>query len=170
MDTIKEQLFNKFITLNISTRDELRSRIGEFELEGINNQIVEGYFSEYRKSLDNTREIPSTSQKVAVLGDLHIPYHNKLMVKNFIQFVKDEQPDQIILNGDVVDFYDLSSFDKNPERLNKLQEELDICVDLLKNLRKNCPKSKIIYILGNHENRLRRFLWKNPRLSSLNAL
>lgn len=169
---VKEKLFNEFTRLGISSREELRERIQEIEVKEVNQQIIEGYYAEYRKIFRDNREILSSQPtiKVVAIGDLHIPYHNKVMVKNFAQFCKDEQPDQIILGGDIVDFYDLSSFDKNPDRLNNLQDEISECVDFIKNLRKACPDSKLVYIIGNHEDRLRRFLWKNPQLASLEAL
>lgn len=168
---IQSSLFEKFNSLGISSREELRDRIEEIQSEGTNQQIIEGYYAEYRKSFKDAGKVSAPTIKVAVLNDTHIPYHNKVMVKNFIQFCEDEQPDQIILNGDMVDFYDLSSFDKNPEREGKLQEELDILKHFLSALRRKCPSSKIVYIEGNHEDRLRRYLWKNAKsLSSLRAL
>lgn len=171
MTDIQTQLYEKFNSLGISSREELRDRIEELQIEGINQQIIEGYYAEYRKSIKDTGKISTPTIKIAVLNDTHIPYHNKVMVKNFIQFCEDEQPDQIILNGDMVDFYDLSSFDKNPEREGKLQEELDILKHLLSMLRRKCPTSRIIYVEGNHEDRLRRYLWKKAKsLSSLRAL
>ena len=93
------------------------------------------------------------------------------MVSGFLEFCKDEQPDIIVLNGDIVDFYELSSFDKNPQRLFNLQDEIDQCRNFLRKLRFVCKSSKIVYILGNHEDRLRKVLWKDAKsLSSLRSL
>lgn len=165
---IKKELFDTFSRLDISTRDELRRRINEIKVEGINQQIIEGYFSEYKSS--SPKKV-TTPIKVVTVNDLHVPYHNKVMVQKIIEFLKVEQPDQIILKGDMVDFYDLSSFDKNPAREGKLQEELDILYRILSSMRRACPNSKIVYIMGNHEDRLRRYLWKNAKaLNSLRAL
>jgi predicted phosphodiesterase len=164
-----KELFEKFKQLSITTRSELRDRIDELLEEGLNQQIIEGYFSEYKKlDAEATEE---KQLKVITINDLHVPYHNKVMVQNYIKFISDEQPDQIILKGDMVDFYDLSSFDKNPEREGKLQEELDILKGILRQFRRACPSAKIVYIMGNHEDRLRRYLWKNAKaLNSLRAL
>jgi len=171
VDTIKDKLYNEFASLAIESREKLRDRINEIKTEDVNKQIIEGYFAEYRKDIKNTGEVPTTTIKVVSLNDLHVPYHNKVMVNKLIDFLKQEQPDQIILKGDMVDFYDLSSFDKNPLREGRLQEELDILQGILRKMRKACPDAKMIYIMGNHEDRLRRYLWKNAKaLHSLRAL
>lgn len=169
MIDVKNELFKWFEELGFKTRDEVRIYLDVCPVSGLNQSIVEGYFSEYKKNKkENT---PTKTIKVVSISDLHIPYQNQKMVDAFIKLCGDEQPDKIILNGDIVDFYELSSFDKNPQRIFDLQDELDTCKDFLFNLRHACPDSEIIYIIGNHEDRLRRYLWKNATaLSSLKAL
>ena len=49
-----------------------------------------------------------------------------------------------------------------------IQDELDECHEFLKTLKELC--SEIHFIKGNHEDRLRRFLWQNPSLASIKAL
>jgi len=69
-----------------------------------------------------------------------------------------------------MDFYAISTFDKEPERITKLQEELDQGIAFLRNVRQDAPGSTIIYLEGNHEARMQKYLWKHPEISSLNAL
>ncbi len=109
-------------------------------------------------------------EKVVFLPDLHIPFHDTETIASVIKFLKDFQPDHIFLLGDLLDFYDLSTFDKDPERRFKLQEEIDTAVRFLEVVRKTCPLARIIYMQGNHEDRLRRWLWRNQDISSLEAL
>lgn len=104
------------------------------------------------------------------LSDIHFPYQDDKAIKAVIKFIKDKQPEYIILNGDIVDMYDCSSFDKNPDRMNTFQQELNLAYSLFKELRKVAPNAKIIYIEGNHEYRVRRYLMKHPELFSLDAL
>jgi len=166
----KEQLYTWFSQEEIKTRKELRDKWGiapatEFSLKG-----AEGIFAQYKKEKSGKIE-PEKNLKVVTINDLHVPYHNEEMIRGFIKLLEEEQPDEIILKGDMVDFYDLSSFDKNPDRVNRLQEELDILYRILLVMRASCPNTKIVYIMGNHEDRLRRYLWKNAiALSSLRAL
>jgi len=46
------------------------------------------------------------------------------------------EPDTIFINGDLVDFYAISRFNKDPERELKLQEELDEAVNVLRQIKK----------------------------------
>ena len=69
------------------------------------------------------------------------------------------------------DFYAISKFDKDPERKNDLQIEIDKANQYLKNLRKRCPKSRIVLLKSNHTERLKKYLWgKAPELNSLQCL
>lgn len=107
---------------------------------------------------------------VVVAGDFHFPYHDPYAVSLFLKFVSWLQPHTIVLNGDIIDFYSLSKYDKDPRRLLSLQDEIDTAVLFLRLLRKICPKSKIYFIEGNHEERLRRWLSRHPEVSCLRAL
>ena len=65
----------------------------------------------------------------------------------------------------------ISSFDKNPTRAFKLQDELDDTYAWLFSRAEANPNARRIFIEGNHEDRLRRFLWKEATdLSSLRVL
>ena len=71
----------------------------------------------------------------------------------------------------MVDFYNISNFNKNPNRKFTLQDELDQVTEYLFDLRHNLPNTRIIYYEGNHENRLQKYLWgKSPELGTLRAL
>lgn len=111
-------------------------------------------------------------KKAVVLNDLHVPYHSEAAVAIALQYIKDEKPDKIVLNGDIVDFYGVSSYSKDPLRLNTLQDEVDAAAGFFHTLREIVgPDTEIVYIKGNHEDRLERFLLdKAPSLCSLNCL
>lgn len=107
----------------------------------------------------------------AVLSDAHFPHHDPTVIDLAVEFCRDHQPKTIHLLGDLVDFYAISSFDKDPGRVLGLQDELDQCVEWMDRLRAVCPKSRILYYEGNHEHRLTRYLWRNAKeLSSLRAV
>ena len=57
MTDIQTQLYEKFNSLGISSREELRDRIEELQLEGTNQQIIEGYYAEYRKDIKDTGKV-----------------------------------------------------------------------------------------------------------------
>jgi len=110
-------------------------------------------------------------EKVLFVSDIHAPYQDNSAIRAMIAFGKEFKPDRIILMGDVVDFYAISSFSKDPYRALGLQKEIDETVSILKILRKEFPKARMDFIRGNHEARLQRFLWnKAAELSGLRNL
>lgn len=111
------------------------------------------------------------TQTIAVIGDIHCPYHDPRAVKIAVKILKDLEPHRVILIGDVVDFYSISRYDKKPNRINDLQSDCDQTHDLLTEIVSASTRSKYEYIEGNHENRLSRFLLtKAPELWSLRVL
>lgn len=107
--------------------------------------------------------------KVVSLTDWHIPHHDERIIELELSFCKEEQPEFIVLH-EIHDFYDVSKYDKNPKRVKKLQDELDIADEYLGRLREYCPKATIIFLNSNHLDRLRKYLWRNPELEGLRAL
>ena len=102
-----------------------------------------------------------------VINDIHVPFHDKEVFEAFFQFCKDFQPDVVHINGDFIDFPQISKYDKDPNRLLQLQDDIDIGVELLEEIRKYNPKAKIIFHDGNHEARLYKYKWSHPELARL---
>lgn len=108
--------------------------------------------------------------KFIVLSDIHFPYQDDKALKAVYKFLEQHPVDTIILNGDILDFYDVSSFDKDPARINSLQKEIDMANKFFSQLRKR-HSGRMIFIGGNHDaDRLERYLKKHPELYSLNVL
>lgn len=116
--------------------------------------------------------LKGTNRKLAiVINDTHFPHADKNAITKVLAMVKAMQPDTIILNGDIIDFYNISSFSKDPSRKETLQDELDSARAFLTTLRAAAPNARICFTIGNHEDRLRRYLRSNAKaLESLNAL
>jgi len=107
----------------------------------------------------------------AVFSDKHIPFHDRRCDALEIAFCQKYQPAVVHLLGDIVDFYGISRFHRDPARKLKLQQELDLLADYFSRLRMACPDSRIIYSEGNHEHRLQKFLMsKAEELYGLRAL
>jgi len=108
---------------------------------------------------------------LAILGDTHNPFQDKPILAVTERFLGELQPDYLIYNGDVSDFYQVSKFDKNPARLDKLQDDLDNTGDMFARHRKLLPNAEIILVEGNHEYRWQKFLWSSaPAVASLDCL
>ena len=107
----------------------------------------------------------------AVINDIHAPFQDQRALREVELFLEEVQPGLLIKAGDLNDFYLISNFDKNPNRADKLQKDLDSTRRMNERQRALLPNSRQIAIDGNHEDRLRRFLWgKAPALASLRSL
>lgn len=107
----------------------------------------------------------------AVINDTHNPFHDQRAIHEMEIFLEELKPELLIKAGDLNDFYQLSKFNKNPERADKLQRDLNSTSAMNKRQRELLPDSRQILIDGNHEDRLRRYLWgDSPALKSLKAL
>lgn len=110
------------------------------------------------------------AKKVMVTNDYHIPYEDSKSIDMMTKVAKVYKPDIFVINGDFVDFYSLSFWDKNPEHFD-VTHEIERAKGYLKQLRSAVgPKTQMYYLEGNHENRLQRYLWKNPELAQLDVL
>lgn len=121
-----------------------------------------------KKSLYNDKD--NDFERVVFIGDVHIPYHDKGALELTLQFVLHFKPHRIFLIGDIADFYDPSSFLKDPDKVGRLQEEIDESVSFFTRIRTENPTAKILFIEGNHEERLSRYMKKNSELHSLRCL
>jgi hypothetical protein len=110
-------------------------------------------------------------KKTLILGDIHAPYYDKRAFNAMLAFSKWWKPEYIYLNGDIIDFYSISRFDKDPSRIVSLQDDIDCAHDLIKQVRKANPNAGITFNEGNHEIRLIKYKWnKAPELSCLRGL
>jgi len=72
--------------------------------------------------------------------------------------------DQIVILGDFLDFFGVTLHDKNYlEDEFDFHQEIHEGIEALKRLRELFPDTKIVYIEGNHEFRLQRYIWKNAK-------
>lgn len=115
-------------------------------------QIPES-FSEVRSLF----KFPITIKKLGVMGDQHIPYHDVRAIEVALDRFEEEKVDAILLNGDLLDFYQLSSHEKDPRKA-RFKEELEAGKQFFRYLRSRFPDIPIYFIPGNHENRFERFL------------
>jgi predicted phosphodiesterase len=107
-----------------------------------------------------------------VISDLHAPYHDPYAVELSCKAAEIVHPTRLIIAGDLIDCYQLSRFDKDPKRvIENLQVELDTASELLALYRSAVGNNCCVEFLpGNHEQRLYKYLCRNPELSSLRVL
>ncbi len=102
------------------------------------------------------------SKTILVIPDTHVPYHDKLAWKEVLRCIKALEPNGIVIIGDFADFYAVSSHSRDPIRKRFLLEEV---AEVNKALDQIPTGPSVCFIEGNHEDRLRRYLWdKAPEL------
>lgn len=100
-----------------------------------------------------------------IIGDLHIPFEDKRAVNTMLKIHQHCRPETVIINGDLLDFVEISSFTRNKLDDRPLTESIDAAADIIKKLQRY---SKILFHIGNHEIRLKKYLFNNaPELAEL---
>lgn len=108
--------------------------------------------------------------KCLCLFDVHLPYTDRraydLALK--VALSEKQQITEILIGGDYLDFYGVNSHGLDPAITKRLFEEVEEGRHELQRLRKLFPKAKIVYLQGNHENRLERYIMKKaPELFNI---
>jgi len=103
-----------------------------------------------------------------IMGDLHIPFQDDAAIAAMLDYADTCQPNIIAIMGDMLDFYQISTFSKHPIRSKRLFEEITQGTEFLRMLRDRYPAARIILYEGNHEARLTKYvLDKAPQLAEL---
>ena len=105
-----------------------------------------------------------------VLSDLHIPYHEEQAVQAAVEAGMDAGAVGVLLNGDILDYHELSDYDKDPTA-PRYREERECGLAFFAYLRARFPKADTIYKAGNHEERLERYVMRRaPALFGLELI
>ena len=106
-------------------------------------------------------------QRLAILSDTHIPYHDETALTAAVDWLAAQSPDALLLNGDYGDFYTISRWQRDP-RKRSFKEEVESMQHGLAWLRESFSKARIIYKKGNHDERWDHLLWNRaPELVDL---
>lgn len=110
-------------------------------------------------------------ETLRVLGipDNHYPFHSERATALQRRIVEVTKPDVIVIMGDWIDCYELSEFTKDPRRKTRFQDEIDSARTGLRLLEDVCPpNARRIFLMGNHEDRYKRYIAKRaPELAGI---
>ncbi len=102
--------------------------------------------------------------RVGILADIHLPYHDLDAINIAMKELSRQKIDTLILNGDVIDCYQLSTFDKEPSKAG-IKYEIEVLCHFISDIQKYFKGIQIIFKLGNHEERWERtILNKSPAI------
>jgi len=108
--------------------------------------------------------------KVAILSDIHIPYHSVIALEAAVKYCKKRRPDVVLLNGDFADFYSISRHQKDPSKRD-FKGEIEAVQQGLAWIRGQFPKARIVFKAGNHEERWQSWLWNQaPEISDFDRM
>lgn len=118
---------------------------------------------------------PSKDQRwstAAVLPDMQIGYfrladnsleptHDEQAIETALSIVRDINPDLVVLHGDNLDLPELGKYIVTPAYSRTTQASIDRATILCGQLRDAAPRARIVWLAGNHEERLPRHLIQN---------
>lgn len=99
----------------------------------------------------------SALQRILFVPDTHRPYHDEQAWALMLRAARALKPHIIVILGDFADCFSISSHDKSPARASSLQQEMDDVSEGLDELLA-LGAERVIYVSGNHEWRLERYL------------
>ncbi len=115
---------------------------------------------------DGENELPEPLvidfKRTLVLSDVHLGFHDRAAVETAINYGRKNKADCIILNGDILDFYALSRFDKTPNK-GAVTNEIKLAREFFKLLRDCFPNAEMFFKKGNHEERYNKYFAANAK-------
>lgn len=161
------EIFNTYEAARSNIRF-YRGATGEKKRKSLTDKT---YLREHRTGKDTFPKLPegltslkgwdtyklTGEHKILVLSDAHIPYHDKTALEIAVKKGKDFNADIVLLNGDYQDHFSISRWEKDPREKNFPQER-KIVLQSFEWLRAHFPKARIIYKIGNHEERYERYM------------
>jgi predicted phosphodiesterase len=109
-------------------------------------------------SLPATSPVSIKADRALVLADIHVPYHDPLALEVALDEGVKQECGAVVLLGDIVDFFAVSRWVKDPRERN-LAYEIDAARQLLQHIRDRFPDADLYYKTGNHEERWERYLY-----------
>jgi hypothetical protein len=95
------------------------------------------------------------------LSDIHAPYHNVPALLVAYDLVEYTQPDIIVVGSDTADFKLLSTFQHSGGEDDEIDAFEDFWNQHIQELKKRAPNALLVFIYGNHEYRILRYLEEN---------
>lgn len=110
--------------------------------------------------------------RTVILPDVHVPIHDKRIIRAFIKFIADYQPDELLCIGDLMDYPQPSRWSKDTaaEYEGSVFEDSEVCKKEVLAPIRAVYGGKFTFIEGNHDERARVYLAKySPALAESHA-
>jgi hypothetical protein len=107
-------------------------------------------------------KLPTGCDNILFIGDLQIPFHDISAITCAIKYGQQHNVNTIYINGDLVDFYSISSYQTEKSKRD-LVNEIEMTREFLSILRSVFPNAQIYLKRGNHEIRWERYIFNNAK-------
>lgn len=105
-------------------------------------------------------KLPTSSNNILWLSDLHIPNQDNKAIELAIQWGVENEINCVVLGGDILDNTPFTSHDAPPPGLDDVRSWFEYTEQFLTYLRHKFPKAHIVWLEGNHDNWMMRYLMK----------
>ncbi len=136
--------------LGTQHRKNLKDKTFQKELK-IEYTMKEKFLPESYANRRETFVFPTGCKTLGIIGDVHIPYQDNDAIEVAFTKMEEEGIDSLYINGDLLDFYQLSFHEKDP-RMVHFKQEIEAGRQFLDYCRSRFPNIPIYLIPGNHEN------------------
>ena len=90
-----------------------------------------------------------------IISDLHVPYQDPKALSVVLKMVQYFRPNNVIMDGDMLDCVQLSRFNRAPLPPSSLKAHVEELGGIIRQIQKY---SNVIYIEGNHEQRVQKYI------------
>lgn len=87
--------------------------------------------------------------------------HDETAIETALAILKDADPDLVVLHGDNLDLAEMGKYMVTPAYARTTQAAIDYMTVLCGRLRMLAPEARIVWIAGNHEERLPKYIINN---------
>jgi len=138
------------------TEDEIEA-LTRYRLKTDSFQDLPEWLIEMQDGKEEVSDHVVIEGNTAILCDVHLGFHDIEAIRACIQFLRTIKVDNIVLNGDTIDAHKLSRWAKRKDDI-EFTTELQLARNFIDNLRATFPKARIYFKVGNHEDRLERYI------------
>jgi len=92
-----------------------------------------------------------------------VPTHDERAIAIAMAMIRDIQPDQVVMLGDNLDLPEFGKYRLSPAFALTTQASIDRATTLCAEIRSASPKSKVVWLAGNHEERLTNYILDNAK-------
>jgi predicted phosphodiesterase len=154
------RLYNPIQHINNRQYEQKVANVGKPSLPPNANNVPK--LPESHAETNRVFELPISDNNILLISDIHAPYHDNQAIESALQYGVNNNVNTVFINGDVIDFFQLSKFQKDIKH-RSVKQEFDCARAILEYIRYKFPTQNIYWLKGNHDNRYDHWLINNAK-------